>query len=163
MRLTKEHLIVLGTIAVVIIVGGVLFFLTHEEVAAPVIEEPPTLAAPAPLPLPSSIEVADTSATREQGLSGRTQLGEDYGMLFIFPYADRYGFWMKDMTLTIDIIWMNEDGRIITIEENVPADSYPEVFYPVSNAKYVLETRAGYASEHGYREGVRLDLSSYIE
>src|SRR3954471_24776165 len=43
------------------------------------------------------VDISDTEALREQGLSGRTSLAENEGMLFVFPTPGPYGFWMKDM------------------------------------------------------------------
>ena len=49
-------------------------------------------------------EVVTTQAAQERGLGGRATIPDNYGMLFVFPKADRYGFWMKDMLAPIDII-----------------------------------------------------------
>ena len=57
------------------------------------------------------IEIADTPAAREQGLSGRTEIPEDYGMLFVFPDKGDYGFWMKDLMVSIDGFWLADDDR----------------------------------------------------
>lgn len=104
------------------------------------------------------VEVADTDASREQGLSGRTQLPEGQGMLFVFDTEDLWGFWMKDMRFPIDMLWADANGRITTVVENASPDSYPQIFYPTQLAKYVLEVPAGYAARNGITEGSRLML-----
>ena len=91
------------------------------------------------------IEYATTTAARERGLGGRTNVPDDYGMLFIFPKDERYGFWMKDMLVPIDIFWLDDKGQVVSIAENVATSSYPNVFYPTTPARYVLETAAGFA------------------
>lgn len=103
-------------------------------------------------------EIADTPELRERGLSGRLELPDHYGMLFIFPEKDTYGFWMKDMYVSIDIIWLSDEGVVLGVERAVSPATYPAVFYPPEPVKYVLETRAGYARERGWEEGARISL-----
>ncbi len=93
------------------------------------------------------VEVADSEAEREQGLSGKKGLGEDEGMLFIFEREGNYSFWMKDMNFPIDIAWISKDKTIVHIEANVSPTSFPRVFAPPKTstpALYVLETTAGF-------------------
>lgn len=104
------------------------------------------------------IEVVDTEAARIQGLSGRAEIPDAYGMLFVFPHADTYGFWMKDMLVSIDIIWLREDGSIAGIEHSVSPDTYPTSFYAPEPVRYVLETRAGYAKDMGWDIGTRVPI-----
>jgi uncharacterized protein len=103
-------------------------------------------------------EIADTQPLQQQGLSGRMEIPEDYGMLFVFPTKDRFGFWMKDMLTPIDIVFLNDDGSIVLIDHSVPPSTYPEIFYPPVPVKYVLETKAGYATAHGWDVGTKIAL-----
>lgn len=105
-----------------------------------------------------SAEVASTAPAREKGLSGHRPLGEQEGMLFVFDKDDTYGFWMKDMQFAIDIIWIDAEGKIITIAKNVEPASYPEVFYPARPARYVLEVPAGFAQKRSLAEGGKVVL-----
>lgn len=105
-----------------------------------------------------SVSVADSEATRAQGLSGRSGLGENEGMLFIFPIDGTYGFWMKDMRFSIDIIWIAEDSRIVHIEPQVSPETYPNVFQPPVLARYVLELPAGWTSQYQVKRGDVVDL-----
>jgi len=75
------------------------------------------------------IDYATTNAERERGLNGRENVPYDYAMLFIFPIEGKYGFWMKDMLVPIDIFWLDDKGRIISIESEVATSTYPKVFY----------------------------------
>lgn len=104
------------------------------------------------------IDVADTNAERSLGLGGRTDLPSDYGMLFVFPKAGNYGFWMKDMRVPIDIVWLDDTGAILGILSNVATSTYPEAFYPPSPAHYVLETRAGETAARGWATSTALAL-----
>jgi uncharacterized membrane protein (UPF0127 family) len=106
-----------------------------------------------------SIELATTTAARELGLGGRASVPEGYGMLFVFATSSRYGFWMKDMRAPIDIFWLDDAGRVVTVAPGVATSTYPHVFYPSAPARYVLETAAGFARAHGVATGMPLVLS----
>lgn len=103
-------------------------------------------------------EIADTQAKQELGLGTRSSIPDNYGMLFVFPGAERYGFWMKDMLVPIDIIWLSDNGEILLIDHEVEPKTYPHVFYPPTPVKYVLETRSGWARESGWDVGTRINL-----
>jgi uncharacterized membrane protein (UPF0127 family) len=96
------------------------------------------------------VAVANTPALQALGLGKRTGLGSDEGMLFVFPDAQRYGFWMKDMQFSIDMIWIASDGTIEYMAQNVAPETYPEDFVPPTPALYVLEVPAGYAQAHNF-------------
>lgn len=103
------------------------------------------------------VDVAETPAARTQGLSGRTDLKEGEGMLFVFEQEGSWGIWMKDMHFALDIIWAASDGTILTIARNVGPETYPEAFFPIEpRAKYVLEVPAGFAEAKGIAEGAKL-------
>ena len=97
-----------------------------------------------------ALEIADTEGKRIRGLSGREYLADGTGMLFLFPSSGFYGFWMKDMNFSIDILWIDEDFKIVHIEREVHPDTYPKSFTSQEPAKYVLELNAG--------DALRLDL-----
>jgi len=103
-------------------------------------------------------EIADSDAERVQGLSGRTDVPPGYGLLFIFDRKERYGFWMKDMLISIDIIWLADDGTVLAIDEAVSPDTYPTPFYPPQPVRLVLETRVGEAKAQGWSVGSRIAL-----
>lgn len=103
------------------------------------------------------VDVANTEALREQGLSGRVTLGAD-AMLFLFNEDGQWGIWMKDMQFSIDILWLSADGVVLTVDHDVAPDTYPQAFYPSTPARYVLELPAGYAKAHGIAEGTKFVL-----
>ena len=107
------------------------------------------------------IEYATSTMTLERGLGGRTSIANDYGMLFIFPKDDKYGFWMKDMLIPIDIFWLNDKRQVVSIVSDVATSTYPNVFYPMEPARYVLETMAGFAREHNVATGTPLLLKNF--
>ena len=81
-------------------------------------------------------------------------------MLFSFPKDGRYGFWMKDTLVPLDIFWLDEQGRVVSIAEQVAPATYPDVFYPSAPARYVLETAAGFAQAHAIKTGTPLLLKN---
>lgn len=108
-----------------------------------------------------TVELAETSLSRTRGLSGRTSLQEGRGMLFIFPVAAQYGFWMKDMLFPIDIVWITQ-GKVADITANVPAPnaqftSLPS-YKPKQSVEMVLELPAGAAQKDGIIIGAQVEL-----
>ncbi|HVW71708.1 MAG TPA: DUF192 domain-containing protein [Candidatus Paceibacterota bacterium] len=103
-------------------------------------------------------EVVTTPAAQERGLGGRTDIPENYGMLFVFPEDASYGFWMKDMLAPIDMVWLSDKGTILKIDAEVATSSYPSVFYPPEPVRYVLETRAGESQRQGWEVGTQLSI-----
>jgi len=99
------------------------------------------------------VTIARTPAELQQGLSGTRSLPPNQGMLFVFPKADIYPFWMKDMQYPIDILWIDEDGRIVYVAPNVSPDSYPATYKSSTPALYILELNAGFAEAHSVRVG----------
>ena len=92
-----------------------------------------------------SVEIADTQALQALGLSGHAPLSDNQGMLFIFEKPAVYTFWMKDMKVSLDIIWIDENMKIVYIQKNARPESYPESFNPRASSLYVLEVSAGQA------------------
>ncbi|MFZ2556208.1 MAG: DUF192 domain-containing protein [Minisyncoccia bacterium] len=95
------------------------------------------------------IQVVDSEATRQRGLSGIPDLAPDQGMLFVFEEDGMYSFWMHDMLFSIDILWLAADGRVVHIEKDLSPESYPQSFTSHSPARYVLEVPAGFSDKHG--------------
>jgi uncharacterized membrane protein (UPF0127 family) len=97
--------------------------------------------------------VSDTEALRQRGLSDRASLGQGEAMLFVFPAAERSGFWMKDMNFPIDMVWIGDDLRVVTVKADALPSSYPEAYFPDAPARYVLEIPAGDAAKFGIVPG----------
>lgn len=95
------------------------------------------------------VTIADTDTEREQGLGGTPSLAPGTGKLFVFDTPNIYGFWMKDMAYSLDIIWIDADLRVVGISKDISPKSYPEIFYPPSNVAYALEVNSGFSTEYG--------------
>lgn len=100
-------------------------------------------------------EVVDTVPARTKGLSGRKCIPNKQGMLFSFDEAGKQGFWMQDMHFPIDIVWMDSELKVVTVEYGVLPSTYPKIYFPTENARYVLEVKAGEASQHSVGVGMR--------
>ncbi len=70
---------------------------------------------------------------------------------------------MKDMKFPIDVIWLDENYRVVNIVKDARPDSFPEVFKSEAPAKYILEVNAGFANRNSIKvgdEGIMLLFSS---
>ncbi|KKT82583.1 MAG: hypothetical protein A3B99_03250 [Candidatus Yanofskybacteria bacterium RIFCSPHIGHO2_02_FULL_44_12b] len=104
------------------------------------------------------VETADTASERQKGLSGRNSLGDEWGMLFIFPYPQTPGFWMKDMKFPLDIIWIGPDKSVMDIARNISSETFPAIFRPPGPVLYVLEVNAGWAAKNNISPGDKMEL-----
>jgi uncharacterized membrane protein (UPF0127 family) len=114
-------------------------------------------ASPAvvPLTLPSGkvlqAEVMVSDEDRSMGLMFRPSLPLDRGMVFVFGAADFHSIWMKNCKFPIDIVWLDEDKKVVHVAEKVPpckAEPCP-VYTPMRIASYVVELNAGQARREG--------------
>jgi len=99
------------------------------------------------------LEIADTPALKERGLSYRTQLTPHTGMLFVFDTPAPHYFWMKDMNFPIDIIWLDRSKKVVHIEKNLSPETYPKSFGPETLTQYVIEIQAGLAENSALKVG----------
>ncbi len=101
------------------------------------------------------VEVADTAALRERGLMFRKTLGDDRGMLFVFPHERPLNFWMKNTSIPLSIAFISSGGVINEILDMDPLDT--SVTYPSSRpARYALEVNRGWFGKKGITSGSRV-------
>ena len=111
------------------------------------------------------VEVAQTPAERRQGLSGRDSLQPMTGMLFVFESGRATSFWMKEMRLPLDFIWIGEECTVVDTEPNVPppaegtADAELPTYSSGVPAVYVFEVNAGDVERYGIAVGDRVRFS----
>jgi len=104
------------------------------------------------------VEVADTEPERELGLMGRTALGEDRGMLFVFDEEQELSFWMKDTLIPLSVAFMDSEGRIVDIQDMKPLDEDPPYTVSAEPAQYALEVNKGFFEERGIEVGDSAEL-----
>ncbi|MGE3364148.1 MAG: DUF192 domain-containing protein [Rhizobiaceae bacterium] len=97
------------------------------------------------------IEIADDQAERTAGLMYRNFLPENQGMLFIFEQTQQVGFWMKDTPLPLDLIFIDEGGRVAGIREGKPLSE--ALISPGVPVRFVLELKKGTAAKAGIEDG----------
>jgi uncharacterized protein len=118
-----------------------------------------------PLTLPSGkvlqAEVMVKDEDRAMGLMFRPSLPLDRGLLFRFEELDFHGIWMKNCKFPIDIVWLDEERRVVHVAEAVPpcrADPCP-VYQPMKKAAWVVELNAGQARREKATLGSRLEFA----
>ncbi|MFZ3011963.1 MAG: DUF192 domain-containing protein [Minisyncoccia bacterium] len=99
------------------------------------------------------VELALTEVEQNKGLSGRSNLMENSGMLFVFDKPEKYSFWMKDMKFSIDIIWISEEMKVVYVAQDTQPETFPKTFGPEMDAKYVLEVEAGFSGKNNLKAG----------
>lgn len=110
-----------------------------------------------------NVEVADTKEEKSRGLSGRSALSYDSGMLFAYDKPELYRFWMKDMKFPLDFIWINGD-TIVDLLPNVPLpvpgqqDQSLPIYQPVTKIDKLLEVNAGVVEAKQIQIGDRLRM-----
>ncbi|MBU3972930.1 MAG: DUF192 domain-containing protein [Alphaproteobacteria bacterium] len=108
------------------------------------------------------VEIADDDMERQRGLMEREPLADDRGMLFEFPDVAERGFWMRNTPSSLDIIYIDPRGRIVSIAKN--ATPMSDAVIPSNGpASGVLELRAGRADEIGARAGDRVSHPFFAE
>jgi uncharacterized membrane protein (UPF0127 family) len=96
-------------------------------------------------------ELQINEADRARGLSGRDELGDKQAMTFVFDSVGERCIWMKDMQFSIDIVWLNEQKKIVAVEQNVTPETYPQNFcHP---GQYVIEFKSGTLQKYSISSG----------
>ena len=107
-------------------------------------------------------EVADTPEKLLFGLAFRESLPPDSGMLYIFETSDRHKVRTKGFTFPIDVIWADESRHVVHLVERAsPCEKDPCPAYgpPPENARYVIETEAGFIKREQLSTGVELKFT----
>ncbi len=110
----------------------------------------------------SQLEIANTPELRAKGLMGRASLCDTCGMLFIFDTEQIQSFWMKDTPTSLDMIFLDKKGKIVTIHQNtVPYQENP-TYSSTSPAMYVLEVPADWVNKNNISEQQILNISALL-
>jgi uncharacterized membrane protein (UPF0127 family) len=96
-------------------------------------------------------EVADTPETRIRGLMYRKSMPANRGMLFVFPYAERQCFWMKNTLIPLSIAFLDDRGVIVNIEQMQPQSE--DQHCSAGPVRYALEMNQGWFASKRIRPG----------
>ncbi len=111
------------------------------------------------------VELARTPEEWANGLSGKNELPESHGMLFIYNTVEPRSFWMKGMVFPIDIIYIDGNKSIVHIEKNAvplrPGDDL-KLYPSMSPIKYALEVNAGESEDIKNGDSCSLDYNNDI-
>jgi uncharacterized membrane protein (UPF0127 family) len=107
-----------------------------------------------------NVEIADTPELIQRGYMFRDHVPEGEGMVFFLENLDIHPFWMKNCRIALDIVWLDEQWRVVQIAESLPpckADPCPS-YMPIQRSHYVLEVAGGRSSALGLKLGDRLSF-----
>jgi len=112
------------------------------------------------------VQIADSEPRRVRGLMFQDQLPYDQGMIFVFDEPGLYSLWMLNMQFSLDMIWFDQDGHVVHVEENVPpCKTVVEItscqtLVPDNEASYVLEVTAGFVDQNNISKDSKLTIIS---
>ena len=103
------------------------------------------------------VEFAKNEMERSLGLMYRSSMDEHQGMWFIFPEEAPRSFYMRNTEISLDIIYLDKDKKVVSIAKN--ARPYDETSLPSEKpAMYVLEINGGLADKWGIDKGDRVEV-----
>jgi len=101
------------------------------------------------------VEVVRTEPERAQGLMHRRDLPSHAGMLFVFEQMEHQSFWMKDTSLPLDMLFIDDRLRVVGVVENAEPHTL-DAREVEGDSQYVLEVNAGFVRCHGLGSGTRV-------
>ena len=116
--------------------------------------------------VPLEVQIADSEPRRVRGLMFQEQLPYDQGMIFVFQESGFYSLWMLNMQFSLDMIWFDNDGKVVHIEKNVsPCKTALEIttcqsIVPDGEALYVLEVTSGFVDQNNVTKDSVLSIIS---
>ena len=116
--------------------------------------------------VPLQVMIADTEPRRVRGLMFEDQLPYDQGMIFVFEKSGLYSLWMLNMQFSLDMIWFDQDGRVVHIETDVPPCKTAleittcQSIIPDAEAVYILEVTSGFVDKNNITKDSMLSIIS---
>ena len=116
--------------------------------------------------IPLEVQIADTEPRRVRGLMFQDQLPYDQGMIFVFDKPGLYSLWMLNMQFSLDMIWFDQEGKVVHIEKDIPPCKTPleittcQSIVPEDDALYVLEVTSGFIDQNNITEDSILSIIS---
>ncbi len=106
-------------------------------------------------------EVAATPQEQQKGLMYRKFLDKDRCMIFVYEEDGSHGIWMKNCLISLDVVWVSADGKVVEMAENVPpcspmrGDACP-TYGGTVDARHFIEFAVGTIKRIGLKKGDRL-------
>lgn len=102
-----------------------------------------------------NVEVAADTESQERGLMYRDRVNQDEGMLFVFRSPRKAAFWMKNVRIPLDMIFIDDQLKVVNVEHNAsPCEDDPCAYYYADDVvKYVVELNGGVANRIGLKAG----------
>lgn len=150
-------------IAVIIIILGISAYFYFQHVKKNTIFESATFTIKHKK---YNLDIARSATQLAVGLSNRKSICDKCGMIFIFNYDGVLPFWMKNTLIPLDMIWIDKDQEIVSIQTaNIEEDieNPLKVYTNDVPARYVIELKAGMAKELDLRIGDKIDLSPILD
>ena len=116
--------------------------------------------------IPLQVMIADTEPRRVRGLMFEDQLPYDQGMIFVFEKSGLDSLWMLNMQFSLDMIWFDQDGKVVHIEKDVPPCKTAleittcQSIIPEEEAIYVLEVTSGFVDKNNITKDSVLSIIS---
>ncbi len=116
--------------------------------------------------IPLQVQIADSEPRRIRGLMFQDQLPYDQGMIFVFEEPGLYSLWMLNMQFSLDMIWFDQDGKVVHIEKDVPPCKTAleittcQSIVPNGEAVYVLEVTSGFIDQNNITKDSILTIIS---
>lgn len=107
-----------------------------------------------------SVEIADDPDEQARGLMFRTEMAPDAGMIFIYESPRVARFWMKNTILSLDMVFVGDDGVVVNVAENTTPFS-ENTWSSDAPVRAVVELNAGQAAEHGIGPGTEAAHPSF--
>lgn len=152
----KKRLLFLVLMAF-LLVSGALFFNAPRQIEVFQINFPNGVALQG--------EVADTPEKLLFGLAFREGLPPDGALLLIFEESGPHTVWTKAFQFPVDLIWVDESKRIVHMVSNAEPcheDPCPRFGPPPENARYVIETSAGFIQRSEVKPGFKLSFAIHM-
>jgi uncharacterized membrane protein (UPF0127 family) len=152
-RPSRQRFVVLIVLALLLVSGS--FFLTNKK-------ETDTIIVTFPSGREIEAEVADTPEKLLFGLAFREALLPNTGMLYIFEASGPHRMRTTGFTIPVDMIWVDESRHVVSMVPSVapcPKEPCPLYGPPPANARYVIQTAAGFVAEERLQPGVELKFT----
>ena len=105
------------------------------------------------------VEIMSTPADQQRGLMFREKLNSNEGMLFLFDESKKASFWMKNTVISLDLIYIKENGLVDSIYQDLTPMSLKKI-QSKSKVRAALEIPAGDVELHGinYNSFINIDF-----